>query len=133
MHLVRFAFKIFKKTLDAKPVLAPFAVPVGRAINDPSLVLGRKLVPGRVSRYACSFGMTHQIVLRFFPGWSLHDFDNASTQRELVVWKHQTVVHTDHTAKALAFVASAHGGVEREEGWRRICVTGVAVRAMQAG
>ncbi len=115
VHLVRLALQIFKKTLDAKPVLAPLAVPVGRAIDDPGLLIGRQLVPGRVARYACGFGVAHQIVLCFFPGWGLHDLDSAGAQRELVVRDHQAVVNPNHAAKAFAFFTRAHGRVERKE------------------
>ena len=132
MHFVGLALQIVKKPLDAKPVLAPFAIPVRRAIDHPAPLFRCELVPGRVTRYACSFCMAHQIVLCFFPCWSLHDLHSARTQRELVVRNYQTVVHTNHAAKSLAGGAGTHGGVKREQRRRWVCVAGVTVRAMQA-
>ena len=76
--------------------------------------------------------MAHQIVLRFFPRGCLHDLDGTRAQGELVVRNHQSVVHANDAAKALAGGACAHGGVKREQRGRRVCVAGIAVWAMQA-
>ena len=85
VHLVGFAFEVGKKTLNAKPLLVPFAVPVGRALQHPVLLLGREFEPGRVARNACGFGMAHQIILRFFPCRRLNGFDGAGAQCEFFV------------------------------------------------
>ena len=132
VHLVGFALEVGKKALDAKPVLIPFAVPVGGAVDDPGLLLGRELVPGRVARNSGHFGVAHQIVLRLLPRRGLHHLDGTGTQRELVVGNHQPVVHADDAAKALAGGACAHRGVEGKKRRRRLGIAGVAVRAMQA-
>ena len=77
VHLVRLALQVLKKTLDAKPMLVPLAVPAWRAVDDPSLMLGREFVPGRVARDTGRLGVAHQVVLGLGPGRCLHDLDGT--------------------------------------------------------
>ena len=133
VHLVGLGLQVLEEALDAEPVLVPFAVPVGRAVDDPLLVLGFQFVPGCVTRNACVFGMAHQVVLGFLPGRRLHGFDGTGAQREFVIRDHQVVVHTNHTAKAATAFARANGRVKRERRRDRVGVAQVTVRAMQAG
>ena len=102
-------------------------------MDDPVFVLLAQLVPRRVARNAFGFGVTHQVVLRFDPRRRLNGFDGARPQGKFVVWNHQTIVHTNHAAKASAGVAGAHGRVKREHGRYGVAVAQVAVGAMQAG
>ena len=102
-------------------------------MDDPVFVLLAQLVPRRVARNAFGFGVSHEVVLRFHPRWGLDGFDSARTQGEFVIRNHQPVVHTNHTAKASAGLARAHGGVEREHRRDGVAVAQVAVGAMQAG
>ena len=112
VHFVRLGLQVFKEALDTKPVLVPLAVPVGRAVHHPILLLGRELVPGRVTRNTGRFGVAHQVVLALLPGGGLHGFDSARAQRQFVIGNNQAVIDPDHPAKAPAGVARAHGGVE---------------------
>ena len=80
MHLVGLGLQVLEEAFDAEPVLVPLAVPVGRAVDNPVLVLGLELVPGRVARNAGVLGMAHQVVLGFLPGRSLHWFDGTRAQ-----------------------------------------------------
>ena len=95
-------------------------------------MLGRELVPGRVTRDACRLGVAHQVVLRLGPGRCLHDLDGTRAQRQLVVGNHQAVVHADDTAKTAAGLASAHGRIEGEQRRRRFGVAQIALGAMHA-
>ncbi len=133
VHLVGLALEVLEKALDAVPLLVPLAVPVGRAVDDPVLLLLRELVPGRVARNARSLGVAHQVVLALGPRRGLDGLDGASTQRELVVRDHQAVVDPDHAPEAAADFAGAHGRVEREHGRDRVAVAQVTLRAVQAG
>ena len=112
VHFVRLALQVLKKSLDAEPVLVPLAVPAGRAVDHPGLVLGCELVPGRVTRDACRLGVAHQVVLGLGPGRCLHDLDGTRAQRQFVVGNHQAVIDTDDAAKATAGLAGAHGRVK---------------------
>ena len=109
VHLVGLALQIFKETLDAKPVLVPLAVPVGRAVDDPGLLLRRELVPRGVSGNARSLGVAHQIVLRLFPGWGLHGFDGTGTQGHFDIRNHQPVIDPDDAPKTTADLARPNG------------------------
>ena len=114
-------------------MLVPLAVPVRRTFEHPVLLLGRELVPGRVTRNACRLGVAHQVVLAFLPSRGLHGLDGARAQGELVVGNHQAIVHTHHAAKTTAGLAGTHGGIEGKHGRNRVGVTPVAAGAMQAG
>ena len=132
VHLVRLALQVLKKSLDAEPVLVPLAVPAGRAVDDPGLVLRREFVPGRVTRYARRLGVAHQVVLRLGPGRRLHDLDGTRAQRQFVVGNHQAVIDSDDSTKATASLAGAHGRVKGEQRRRRLGVTQVTFRTMHA-
>ena len=113
-------------------MLAPLAVPVGRSVNNPTLLLDGELAPRRVSWTARRLGVAHQIILALLPGGRLHGLDGARTQREFVVRNDQTQIHTDHATEATAGLARAHCGVERKHGRNRVRVTDIALRAVQA-
>ena len=131
VHLVGLGLEVFKKALDAIPLMLPLALPFRRTVDHPVLLALGQLVPGRVSRNACRLGVAHQVVLALFPGRCLDGLDGTRSQRELGVGNDQAVVHTDHAAKAPAGFASAHSGVKREHRRDRVGVTQVAVGAMQ--
>jgi len=133
VHLVALGLQVLEEAFDTIPMLVPLAVPVGRALDHPFLLLGGQLVPGRVTRDAGRLGMAHQVVLALGPGRGLHGLDGAGPQRELVVRDHQAVIHPDHTPEATAHLAGAHGRVEGERRWDRLAVMQVAVGAVQAG
>ena len=131
VHFVGFGFQVGKKAADAKPMLAPFAVPVGGAVDDPLLVFFGQLVPGRVTRNARRFGMAHQIGLGLCPGRCLHRLDGTGAQREFVIGDHQAQVHTNHPPKPPANSTRSNRRVERKHRSDRIAVTKVALWAMQ--
>ena len=133
MHLVGLGLQVLEEAFDAEPVLVPLAVPVGRAVDNPILVLGLELVPGRVARNASVFGMAHQVVLGFLPGRSLHRFDGTRAQGKFVVGNDQPVIDPDHAPEATTGLARTHGRVEGKRRRYRVGVTQVAVGAMQAG
>ena len=133
VHFVRLGFQVFKKALDAKPVLVPLAVPLGRAVDDPVLLLGGELVPRGVARDAGGFSVAHQVVLRLLPGRGLHGLDGTGAQGEFFVGNHQAVIHPNDAAKAPAGLAGAHGGVEGKHGGNGVGIAHIALRAMQAG
>ena len=132
VHLVSLALQVLKKPPHAIPVLVPLAVPVGRAVDDPVLLLGRELVPGRIARNACAFCVAHQVVLAFGPGGCLHGLNGSSAQGELVVGDDQAHVHPHHPAKATAGLASPHGRIEGKQRSNRVLVADIALGAMQA-
>ena len=133
VHLVGLGLQVCEETVDAKPVLTPLTVPIGRSVDDPALLLGCQLVPRRVARHSCCFSMAHQVVLALLPGRGLHGLDGAGAQREFVVGDDQTQVHAHYAAKAAAGLAGTHGRVERKHGRNRVGVTDIALRAVQAG
>ena len=132
VHLVSLGLQVGKEAVDAKPMLAPLAVPVGRSVNNPTLLLGGELAPRRVSWNARRLGVAHQIILALLPGGGLHRFHSARAQRQFVIGNDQAQIHTDHATKATAGFARAHRGVERKHGRNRVRVTDIALRAVQA-
>ena len=133
VHLVRLGLQVFEEALDAKPVLVPFAVPIRRTVDNPLLLLGAELVPGRIARNAGVFGVAHQVVLALLPGGRLHRLDRTRAQRDLVVRNHQAVVDADDAAKAATAFAGADRRVERKRRRDRVGIASVAVRTMQPG
>ena len=133
VHLVGLGFKVFKETLDAIPLLVPLARPIRRALDHPMVLLGSELVPRRVTRNACCFGVTHQIVLALLPCRGLYRFDRPHAQREFVVGNHQAVIHANHTSKAFALGTCTCWRIEGKHGRRGVAVTNIAGRAMQSG
>ena len=109
VHFVGLGFQVLKETLDAIPLLVPFAIPVGRAVDHPIALTGVELGPRRVARNASGFGVAHQVVLALLPSRGLHGLDGPGAQGEFVVGNHQTVIHPNHTAKALALGAGPSG------------------------
>ena len=131
MHFVGFAFQVFKKSVDAKPVLVPFTIPVRRTFEHPLLLRGTQLVPRCVARNALSLRVAHQIILAFLPSRCLHRLDSACAQRQLVVRNHQAIVHPDYPPKTPASFASTYCGVKGEHGGDGLLVAHIALRAMQ--
>ena len=109
VHLVGLGFQVFKETLDPIPLLVPFAIPVGRAVDHPVALAGIELGPRGVTRNACGFGVAHQVVLALLPSRGLHGLDGTAAQSEFVVGNHQAIVHPDHPTKAFALGASTCG------------------------
>ena len=114
VHLVGLGFQVFKEAFDAIPLLVPFAIPVGRAFDDPVALFGSQLVPRRVSWNTCCFGMAHQIVLALLPSWCLHWLDRTHAQGEFVVGNHQAVVDPNDPSKTFAHRTSTSRRIERE-------------------
>ena len=133
VHLVGLALQVLEETVDAIPLLVPFAVPVRRAVHHPVLLRRRQLVPGRVARNAGGLGVAQQIFLAFGPGRCLQRLDGAGAQRQLVVGDDQSQVDADHAAKAAAAGAGPDGGVEGEQRGNRVLVAQVALRTVQSG
>ena len=133
VHLVGLGFQVFKEAFDAIPLLVPFAIPVGRAFDDPLTLLGGELVPRCVAWNASGFGVAHQVVLAFLPRWCLHGFDGTHAQSEFVVGNHQAIVDPNDTTKTLAHRTRAGGRVEREHGRCGVAVAQIAIGTMQAG
>ena len=133
VHLVGLGFKVFKETLDAIPLLVPLARPIRRALDHPMVLLGGELVPRRVTRNACCFGVTHQIVLALLPCRGLYRFDGPHAQREFVVGNHQAIVHANDAAKAFALGACTCRRIEGKHGRRGVAVAHIAGRTMQSG
>ena len=131
VHLVGFAFKVAKEAVHAIPLLVPFAVPIGRAFDHPLLLLGGQLEPWGIARNARSFGVAHQVVLRFFPCWCLNGLDGASSKGELVVGNDQTQIDTNDTPKTPTCFASPHRRVEREHRRQWLGIPQITFRTMQ--
>ena len=133
VHLVGLGFQVFKEAFDAIPLLVPFAIPIGRAFDDPVALFGRQLVPRRVAWNTCCFGMAHQIVLALLPSRCLHWLDRTHAQGEFVVGNDQAVVDPNDTTKTFAHRTSTSRRIEREHRWGGVAVAQIAVRAMQPG
>ena len=133
VHLVGLGLQIRKEPVDAKPVLVPLAIPVGRTVDDPTLLLGRELVPGCVTRNPRRLGVAHQVVLALLPRGCLHRLDRPRAQGEFVVRDDQTQVHAHYAAKAPTGLAGAHGRVKGKHRRNRVGVAQIALRAVQPG
>ena len=133
MHFVGLGLQVLEEALDTVPLLVPLAAPVGRAVDDPVLLLRCELVPGGVAWNAGRLGVTHQVVLAFGPGRGLDRLDGAGAQGELFIRNHQAVIDPDHAAKAAASLAGAYRRVEREHRGNGVGIALVAFGAMQAG
>ena len=109
VHLVGLGFQILEEALDAVPLLVPLAVPVGRALNHPMPLFFGQLVPRCVTRDAGHLGVSHHVVLAFFPGGGLDGFDHPGAQREFVVGNDQAIVHANDPPKTPAGLTRAQG------------------------
>ena len=132
MHFVGLGLQVLKKPIDTEPVLVPFAIPVGRAMDDPVLLFRRELVVRSVSWNTSRLGVTHQIILALLPGWSLHGLDGTCPQRQLVVRDHQPVIHANHASKAPTCFAGTNRGIERKHRGDGVGVPQITFRAVQS-
>ena len=110
VHLVGLALQVSEEAANAVPLLVPLAFfPIRLAFDHPGTLLGRELVPRRVTRDAGGAGVFQQIVLALFPGGGLNRFDGAVAQRLALIWDHQPPIDANHPAKTPAGVTRAVG------------------------
>ena len=119
--------------MDAVPLLVPFAVPVGRAVQHPVVLRGGELAPRGVARDAGLARVLQQVGMDLGPGRRHDGLDGAVAQRLARIGNHQPQVDADHPAEAAAGFAGAEGRVEAEQRRLRVGITLVAFRAVQAG
>ncbi|MNQ41688.1 hypothetical protein D3C85_553730 [compost metagenome] len=135
VHLVGLGFQPVKEALHSVPLVFPgvvAALPVGRAMEHPALVLFAHVLPGHAQRHARARRVLLQFVLAFLVGRRGPRLDGAFQQGLVLVGDDQAEVDADHAAKAPARFAGAQRRIEREAAGQRVGVFDVAVGAVQA-
>ncbi|MCY1213085.1 hypothetical protein D9M72_248440 [compost metagenome] len=135
VHLVGLGFQPVEEALHSVPLVFPgiaAALPVGRAVEHPALVLFAHFLPGHAQRNAGLRRVLLQFVLAFLVGRGRPRLDGAFQQGLVFVRDDQAEVDADHAAEAAAGFARAQRRIEREAAGQRVGVFDVAVGAMQA-